>query len=84
MNKLIIYQYINRLRKVDIVNYCNIHEISVNNDDLDVVYDYVKNEYKRFFDNPNIILNEIKPKVSDYTYNEIIKLYNKYKHLIKL
>ena len=82
MIKLIIYQYINRLRKVDIVNYCNIHGINVNNDDLDIVYGYVKNDYKRFFDNPNVVLNEVKSKVSNYTYNEIMKLYEKYKNFI--
>ena len=82
MNKLIIYQYINRIRKEDIVNYCNIHGINVNNDDLDIVYGYVKNDYKRFFDNPNVVLNEIKSNLSDYTYNEIMRLYNKYKNYI--
>lgn len=82
MNKLIIYQYINRIRKEDIVNYCNIHGINVNNDDLDIVYGYVKNDYKRFFDNPNVVLNEVKSKVSNYTYNEIMKLYEKYKNFI--
>ena len=82
MNKLIIYQYINRIRKEDIVNYCNIHGININYDDLDVIYNYIKNDYKRFFDNPINILNEIKYKVSDYTYNEIMQLYDKYKNLI--
>lgn len=82
MNRLIIYKYINKLSKVDIVNYCNMHGIKVNNDDLAIVYVYIKNEYKRFFDNPSAILNEIKSKVSDYTYNEIMRLYEKYKGFI--
>ena len=82
MNKLIIYQYINRLRKEDIVNYCNIQDIKVNYDDLDVVYDYVKNDYKRFFNDPMGVLNEVKCKVSSYTYSEIMKLYDKYKNFI--
>lgn len=83
MNKLIIYQYINKLRREDIVNYCNMKKISINNDDVDTIYSYIKNDYKRFFNNPNEILEEIKYKVSDYSYNEIIKLYNKYKYMIK-
>ena len=82
MNKLIIYQYINRLGKEDIVRYCNNHGIMVNEYDLDIVYYYVKNDYKRFFNDPIDVLNEVKNKVSDYTYNEIIKLYNKYKGFI--
>ena len=82
MNKLIIYQYINRLGKEDIVRYCNIHGIMVNEYDLDIVYYYIKNEYKRFFNDPLGVLNEVKYKVSDYTYNEIMKLYDKYKGFI--
>lgn len=82
MNRLIIYQYINKLRKEDIVNYCNLKGISVNNKDLDVVYNYIKNDYKRFLDNPMVVLNEIKGLVSNYTYGEIIRLYEKYKGFI--
>ena len=82
MNRLIIYQYINRLRKEDIVRYCNSHGIFVDNNDLDVVYDYVKNDYKRFFSDPMGVLNEVKGKVSDYTFGEIMKMYDKYKGFI--
>ena len=82
MNRLIIYQYINRLRKEDIINYCNSKGISVNNKDLDVVYGYIKNDYKRFLDNPSVVLNEVKGLVSSYTYNEIIRLYERYKGFI--
>lgn len=82
MNRLIIYEYINRLKREDIIKFCNIKGISVNNDDLDIVYSYIKKEYKRFFNNPDEVLNEIKDKVSSYTFNEIMKLYNKYKNKI--
>lgn len=83
MNRLIIYQYINRLRKEDIVRYCNSQGIFVDSNDLDMVYYYVKNEYKRFFNDQMGVLNEIKGKVSDYTYGEIMKAYDKYKYVIK-
>lgn len=82
MNRIIIYQYINKLRKEDIVNYCNTKGIMVNNNDLDIVYSYIKNDYKRFLDNPMVVLNEVKSLVSSYTYGEIIKLYEKYKGFI--
>ena len=82
MNRLIIYQYINRLRKEDIVRYCNNHGIFVDNNDLEVVYNYVKNDYKRFFDNPINVLNEVKYKVSNYTYGKIMEVYDKYKSFI--
>ena len=79
MNRLLIYEYINRLNREDIVKFCNIKNIIVNDSDIDIVYSYIKNDYKRFFKNPLDILYEIKNKVSDNTFDEIIKLYDKYK-----
>lgn len=83
MNRLIIYEYINRLKKIDIINFCNSKGIMVNDHDLDIVYSYIKNDYKRFFNNPMGVLEEINGKVSDYTFNVIMKLYDKYKGMIK-
>ena len=79
MNRLLIYEYINRLRREDIVKFCNIKNITVSDSDIDVVYSYIKNDYKSFFKNPLDILYEIKDKVSSNTFDEIIKLYDKYK-----
>ena len=79
MNRLLIYEYINRLKREDIVKFCNIKNISVIDDEIDIVYSYIKNDYKRFFKNPLEVLYEIKDKVSKDTFNEIIKLYDKYK-----
>ena len=79
MNKLLIYEYINRLRYEDIVNFCNYKGITISHSDLNIVYSYIKNDYKRFFKNPMDVLEEIKTKVSDVTFNEIMNLYDKYK-----
>ena len=83
MNKIFIYEYINRLRREDIVKFCNIKKISVSENDIDIVYKYIKNDYKRFFNNPMGVLEEVKLKVNDNTFNEIMLLYNKYKNMIK-
>lgn len=82
MNKLIVYEYINRIKYEDLINYCNNKNITINNKDLDIIYKYIKNDYKRFFNNPEEILNEAKYKLSTNTFNEIIKLYNQYKNII--
>ena len=82
MNRLLIYEYINRLRYEDIIKFCSYKGISVNDNEIDIIYKYIKNDYKRFFNNPEEILNEIKSKVSNNTYLEIINLYNKYKNKI--
>lgn len=82
MNKLIIYEYINRLKYVDVVDFCNMKGIRVDDNDLEIVYSYIKNDYKRFFNNPMVVLEEVKHKVSDNTYKEIMMLYNQYKSFI--
>lgn len=82
LNKLIIYEYINRIKYEDLINYCNNKNITINNKDLDIIYKYIKNDYKRFFNNPEEILNEAKYKLSTNTFNEVIKLYNQYKSII--
>lgn len=82
MNKLIIYEYINRIRREDIINFSKMRGIELSNDELEIIYYYVKNEYKRFFNNPLVVLSEVKEKVSSNTYNEIINLYNNYKGFV--
>ena len=82
MNRLIIYEYINRLKREDVVKLCNIKGINVSDREIDIVYDYIKSDYKRFFNNPSKVLSEVKTKVSNNTFNVIMELYNKYKNKI--
>jgi len=82
MNKLFIYQYINKLTKEDIIRFCNYKNISITNNELDILYSYIKNDYKRFFNNTDEVLNEIKNKVSNNTFMKIINLYEQYKKYI--
>ena len=83
MNRLIIYEYINKLKYEDIVSFCNYKGINVSKNEIDIIYDYIKHDYKRFFNDPMGVLNEVKVKVSDNTFNEIMILYDKYKGMIK-
>ena len=82
MNKLIIYEYINRLRREDIVKFCVIKGIDASDNEIDIIYEYIKRDYKRFFNNPEEVLLEIKNEVSSNTFSIIMDLYNKYKNKI--
>ena len=82
MNRILIYEYINRLRREDIVKFCVIKGIDASDSEIDVVYNYIKRDYKRFFSNPNVVLSEIKNDVSSNTFSIIMELYNKYKNKI--
>lgn len=80
MNKLIIINYINKLTKNDIITYCQKSSIPITEDELDIIYYYIKNKHKEFLNGyDKQILEEIKYKVKSATYNKILELYNKYK-----
>ena len=82
MNKLIIYEYMNRIKRQDIINFGMSQGIRLNDYEVDVIYNYIKNDRKRMLSNPELVLDEAKYKVSDLTYKKILELYNKYKDKI--
>ena len=82
MNKLIIYKYIDRIRKIDIMNYGIKEGIELNDEEINLIYFYIKNRYMDFFNNLDDIFREIEGNVRDNVYSKIIELYNKYKRYI--
>ena len=82
MNKLLIYKYIERIKKEDIANYSLSQNINLTNNELNIIYDYIKNKTNIILDNPELIIKEIKNKLNIPTYNKILELYNKYKYFI--
>lgn len=82
MNKYFIYEYISKLNKNDITNYSNKLGVTLNQNDLDVIFYYIKNEHQRFFKNPQEILLEVKNKVNPLVYEKLEELYHKYKNTI--
>ena len=82
MNKLIIYKYIDRIRKIDIMNYGIKEGIELNDEEINLIYFYIKNRYMDFFNNPDDVFREIEGNVRYNVYSKIIELYNKYKRYI--
>ena len=83
MNRLFITEYIKKLTKEDILRYGIKQNIVLTKDELDIIYNYIKNRYQDIFDNPIKVINEIKGNIRDNVYNKILELYNKYKNYIK-
>ena len=77
-----IYKYIDRIRKIDIMNYGIKEGIELNDEEINLIYFYIKNRYMDFFNNPDDIFREIEGNVRDNVYSKIIELYNKYKRYI--
>ncbi len=83
MNFLIISKYINKLAKDDINKFALSQNIKLTNDELNIIYNHIKNDYQTFLTkDPNIILNQVKAEVRAEVYNKIIELYNQYKDKI--
>ena len=82
MNKLLIYKYIERIKKEDIANYSLSQNINLTTNELDIIYDYIKNKTNEILNNPSKLIDEIKDKVSINVYNKIVELYDKYKDYI--
>lgn len=82
MNKLIIMEYMNRIKKEDINNFSLKQGINISKKDLDIIYEYIKNDARRILNNPIDVINEIKDKVSYDVYIKILELYDKYKNKI--
>ena len=83
MNRLFITEYIKKLTKEDILRYGIKQDIVLTKDELDIIYNYIKNRYQDIFDNPIKVINEIKGNIRDNVYNKILELYDKYKNYIK-
>ena len=82
MNKHILYQYINKLKKEDIVKFGIKEGIIIKMEETNLIYDYIKNKYDEIINHPKEILIEIKNKVSDKLYQKLLELYNKYKDML--
>ena len=79
MNKVLLYKYIDKIKKEDILKFGIKEGIIIKKDELDLIYDYIKNDYERIIDKPMDILIEIKDKVSNKLYQKLLELYDKYK-----
>ena len=83
MNRFIIKKYINKITKDDIVRYAYKQNINISDRDVQVIYYYIKHKSYYFFDGHyDLIMDEIKDKVSPIVYQKIIELYDEYKNKI--
>lgn len=79
MNKTLIQSYIDKIKLDDIRQFAIRQNVFLEEDELQVIYNYVKNDNERFFKNPDGVLMEIKEKVKEDTFTVISELYNRYR-----
>ena len=83
MNQYIIKKYISKITKQNIIDYANTQNISLTNNEINIIYDYIKNKSNIFLEGQHEqILKELKQKLTPLTYNKIEQLYQQYKNKI--
>ena len=79
MYESIIGSYVKRLSKDDIKNYCFKENLSITDDEVDIIYYYVKNNWKDIMYDCTPYLKIAKEKLSKDVYEKILFLKEKYK-----
>lgn len=76
MSDFLIQIYIDRLSKDDITSFAKNKGITLDDDEIDIIYDYLKHHWRTFYyGNPKELLEELKGKLSADAYNKIEALY---------
>ncbi len=83
MNFYFVENYISKLTKKDIENFALKENITLNKEELNIIYYYIKNNYKNIiYNKPEYTLKDIKEKYNTDIYLKVKKVYLKYKEKI--
>ena len=84
MMEKLINSYVNKLTKQDILLFADKNNITLTNEEVDIIFNVIKKDWQELLHNPNKIFNNIKSQVSLTTYNNIIYFYNLYSKTLYL
>lgn len=84
MNYILLKEYINKLTKEKINELALNNNIFLNNNELDIIFIYIKERYLEFIKNPDNIINEVKNKITNENYLKLLNIYNQYKNKIRV
>ena len=75
----IIDIYVNNMHKEDIVTFAKKNDIDLSSDELDFIFDFIKNNYKDIIKNKDSLnLEEYRDRFSNDNYIKIEELLKKY------
>lgn len=78
--EFVVKELVDNLTEKDIYNFSLKEGITLTDEELKIIYMYIKNYWKVFLkEDANYLFVELKEKLQPNTYNKIIELYNKYK-----
>ena len=83
MNKNILINYIQKITKEDIQKYISKENIQHTKEEIDLIYQSIKNDYHEILNNFKNYIEKQKNKLNPNLYNKIIEKYNQYKKFIE-
>lgn len=79
----IVKSYVSVMKKEDIRKFATKNNLIASNEEIDFIYDFIKNNYENILKNPNSFdLNKYKDKFSNENFTFLTSLVNKYKRMI--
>ena len=80
MEELFLKSYVSRLTKEDIIEYLNKEDIKVTENEINIIYEYIKKYFMiSYKGDPTYLFDELRNKLNEETYNKVLELYQKYK-----
>ncbi len=84
MSEFLIKNYVSKLTLAEIEQFSKKQGLSLNDYELRIIYDYIKNDWHTIiYGNPRPILDSLKSKIDEFSYNKIEKLYIEFKEKYK-
>ena len=83
MTRNLIINYINKITKFDIEKYISKENIEHTKEEIDLIYQAIKNDYNEILNNFQNYIVKFKDKLNTNLYNKIIEKYNQYKKFIE-
>ena len=83
MKKFIIKRYVDKLSIQDIDNFAKSNNILLDNEEINYIYNFVKNNWQNILNDNDLIITEIREKFSGNKANDMEKLYFEYKNKYK-
>lgn len=77
--KNIIRNYIQNLKKEDIITFCRKNNLFLNNSELNFIYNNLKNNFEYIYDNQSEFLLGLKNNLTSYNYRVLEEYYYKYR-----
>lgn len=81
MRNLVI-NYVKNMKKSDLISFINKNGYKATNEEIDIIFNYIKKYPEEILNNPVGYIKKLKGKISDDNYYEMLNLFNQYKNYL--